>query len=295
MQRARWLPLVLCALIAACGRRTREVREAFRWQQQLPPGGTLHVRNLNGGIRVVPSNDGSVLVTASTRWRRGRADDIHFMQNVSGNDAYVCAVWGRGGRCDAGGYRTRSASRDWWRMFSLFNRGSDASAEITVALPSGLHVDALTTLGVIRVDGATSGVRARTVNGPIVIANSAGSAIAETVNGNIAVALDSIGASDTIRLETVNGTVKAEVAGNVDGDVQLSTVNGHISTDFPVTLSGEVSRREMHGHIGSSSRPIVLGTTNGSVSLLRRSSSAESAGDGAAAPVVGKPQAAPKR
>jgi DUF4097 and DUF4098 domain-containing protein YvlB len=167
-------------------------------------------------------------------------------------------------------------------MFSLFRRrsgSSDAVANFSVRLPAGVKLDAYSVNGPIKVDGARSGVMARSTNGGIEIMHSAGAVIAKTVNGSVVVGLDSLSSSDDITAETVNGSVRAQVPTDVQGDVELVTVNGRVVTDFPLTISGRISPREVRGRIGESSRSITLKSVNGGVQLLKvhdRESDAES-------------------
>jgi hypothetical protein len=267
-----YLPVVaaLCVVVAGCGRSTHEDTHAFRLAEELPPGSTLHLRTTIGRIEVRPTGGSLVDVIGSKRWR-GRDGDVQFVMSRSGDDVYVCAVWGRGGRCDEDGYRSTVSKHSFLRMFSLFRRSgsSDAVASFSVRLPAGVKLDAYSVNGPIKVDGARSGVIARATNGGIEILHSAGSVTAKTINGSVVVGLDSLSSSDDITAETVNGSVRAEVPTDVQGDVELVTVNGRVVTDFPLTISGRISPREVKGRIGQSSRSITLKSVNGGVQLLK--------------------------
>ena len=268
-----WVVAVLCCATIGCGRRTRE-DDAFHWEEPLPAGATIHIRNTDGGIEVSSTNDDVVRVTGSTRWSHGRGDAVGYLWTRHGRDVYVCAVWGRNGKCDATGYRSTRPGRSWLDMFSLFRRRSDAVANITVEVPPGIRVDASTVTGGVQVEGATAGVIATTTNGGISIESSAGPMVARSTNGSVKVSLDSLGDQDELRLETVNGSVVAELPGDVDGQVRLTTVNGRARSDFDLD-GGDTrsSTRSIQGRIGNSSREIVLRSTNGSVSLRKHDAS----------------------
>jgi DUF4097 and DUF4098 domain-containing protein YvlB len=224
-------------------------------------------------VEVSPSHESVVRVAGTKRWRTGRESDVQFMSTRSGNDVYVCAVWGRG-RCDEHGYQSKGRSFSILRIFSLFNRrGSDMAADIEVSLPPGVKIDAGTSNGAIEIDGARAGVVARTVNGQVEVHDASGAVSATTVNGNVSVQLDSLGDADALRFETVNGSVKVHLPASLAGAVQLSTVNGSVTSDFPISIAGSVNRRQIRGQIGSSTRPIVLKSVNGRVQLLKDDSS----------------------
>lgn len=267
-----YLPVVaaLCVVVAGCGRSTHEDTNAFRLTEELPPGSTLHLRTTIGRIEVRPTEASVVDVVGSKRWR-GRNGDVSFVTYRDGDDVYVCALWGRRGRCDENGYRSTVSGRSFLRIFSLFRRreSSDAVASFSVRLPAGVKLDAYSVNGPIKVDGARSGVIARATNGGIEILHSAGSVIAKTINGSVVVGVDSLSSSDDIKAETVNGSVRAQVPTDVQGDVELVTVNGRVVTDFPLTISGRISPREVRGRIGESPRSITLKSVNGGVQLLK--------------------------
>lgn len=266
-------PCVLLLIVlasAACGRRAHDSQDAFRWEQEIPAGSTIHLRTRAGRIDVVPSDGRSARVAGSTHWV-GRKDPIHFAWSQNGNDVYVCAMWTSRGDCDEHSDGLRGSDDSWLDMFSLFKRRStNASATLQVSLPPGVRVDARTQNGSIALTGATNGVTARTVNGSINIEKSAGPVQAEGTNGSIQVALDSLAPGDKVVLRSVNGNATAVLPAGLEGSVQLSTVNGTVSTDFPINVEGDLRRNKIHGQIGNSSREVVLRTVNGNVSLLKQ-------------------------
>ncbi|HKW09364.1 MAG TPA: DUF4097 family beta strand repeat-containing protein [Gemmatimonadaceae bacterium] len=268
-------PLLLALLcsVSACAHRSHESRDAFRWEEEIPPGSTIHLRTMTGRIDVVSVDGRSARVAGTTRWV-GRSDPIHFVWTREGNDVYVCALWSANGDCNADSDGFGRAHHSWLDIFSLFKRQStNAMASLNVSLPAGVKVDARTLNGGISMQGATSGVTAHTVNGSINIGQSAGPIEAKGTNGSIEVALDSLAPGDAVVLESVNGSMTAKLPPSLEGDVQLSTVNGRVRSDFPISTDGEITSRQLHGQIGKSSREVVLRTVNGNVTLLKQGDS----------------------
>jgi hypothetical protein len=263
--------LFLLCSAAACGRRAHESRDAFRWQEEIPPGSTLHLATVTGGIDVVPAEGRSASVAGSTRWV-GRKDPVHFAWRRDGSDVYVCALWTTRGDCsDENGGRFGGSDHSWLDIFSLFKRHStNVVASLRVSLPTGVKVDAHIMDGTISMRGATAGVTARVLNGSINIEKSAGPIEAKGTNGSIEVALDSLAPDDPVRLQSVNGSMTAVLPSNFEGEVQLSTVNGSVKSDFPISAEGEISNHHVRGQIGKSSREVRLKTVNGDVSLLKQ-------------------------
>ena len=296
MKRAPIVVALLCIVAASC-RRSHEDPEAFRWQERLPAGATLHLRNMDGSIEVAPADDSLTHVTGSTRWTQGRGDAVQFLWTRDGNDVYLCAVWGRNGQCDARGYRSTRRRKSLLDLLSLFRRGSDAVAMLAVELPRDIRVDASTVTGGIQIEGAMAGVTATAVNGPISIEGSAGPMTARSTNGSVRASLDSIGDDEPIRLESVNGSVEAELPPYVEGEVRLATTNGRVHTDFDVVTNSR-SNRSLRGRIGDSSREILLRTTNGGVTLTKRDDTHDADEDepeaAAATPAPPSPRQSPR-
>lgn len=279
--------LALLGTITACGRRAHDVSDAFRWEDEVKPGTTIHLRTMTGRIEVVPSEGPSASIAGSTHWV-GRKDPIRFAWHRDGDDLYVCALWSSHGDCTENDRGFSGSDHSWLDMFSLFKRRStNAMASFRLALPPGVKVDAHTMQGSIAMVGATAGASARTLNGSISIEHSAGPIEAKGNNGSIEVSLDSIGPDDPITLESVNGSTTAVVPEDFEAEVRLSTVNGDVRTDFPITTEGQISKHKLRGQIGSSSREVVLKTVNGNISLLKQGGASE-------APPPPPPPAAPR-
>ena len=275
--------LLLLVLLgaAACGRRVHDAQDAFQWEQEIPPGSTIHLRTRSGRIDVVPSDGRSARLIGSTHWV-GRKDPIRFAWSQNGSDVYLCAMWTARGDCNEHSDGLHGSDDSWLDMFSLFKRRStNAAATLHVSLPSGVKVDARAINGSISMNGVTNGVTARTLNGSIHIERSAGAVEAEGTNGSVEVALDSLAPGDRVVVRSVNGNARAVLPATLDGDVQLSTVNGTVTSDFPINTSGTLKRNKIHGQIGNSSREVLLRTVNGNVSLLKP-------GDSQPAPATGE-------
>lgn len=261
--------LALLFAVGGCRSRMHDVPDAFQWQTELPPGSTLHLRTSTGRIEVTPVEGTTANVVGSKQWR-GTNDAIHFSWIRNGNDVWVCAMMGRGGSCGRD-YRSTDEHGSWLDIFSLFkHRPTHMQASLTVGVPTGVAVDARTTMGVVTIRGTKASVDARTVSGPISIDGAAGAIDARSINGPVEVEVDSLGPDDAINLESVNGPLSVRVPPGTEGVVELATINGSVETDFPITASGQMSARNLRGHIGNSSRDIRLRTVNGSVELLKR-------------------------
>jgi DUF4097 and DUF4098 domain-containing protein YvlB len=71
-------------------------------------------------------------------------------------------------------------------------------------------------------------------------------------------------------VRTTNGGVTLSIPENYSAHLETGTVNGGLKTDFPITLQGEV-KRELSLDLGGGGQTIRAVTTNGGVSIKRKS------------------------
>jgi hypothetical protein len=268
------LPLGLISaavVLTACARPGSD--EAFQWSNELPAGTVVHIRDGAGSIKVSRSNGQQAVVRGSRRWRRSKASDVKFVVENRDGQYYICAMWRNSGKCD-GNYRGRNTST-LLSMLSLFHRSSDASADFEAVLPANVILDAQTHVGSVQIDGLTGGVTARVLNGTVRASNVSGPLALSSINGDVRLTVDSLSATDSVRLSTVNGSVHAELPATTEGSFDLATTNGTVQSDVPLAVApGSRGRRHLSGQVGTATRSVHLHTTNGRVVLTARSGSA---------------------
>lgn len=247
--------------------------DAYTWSDTIPQGGTLHVRNVNGGIRVVPAAGTAAHVRARRAAGSGAAQ-LYFRMARDGNDVYLCALRSATGSCDTGGGDSgRGGLRDLGGL--LARQREAARVEWVVAVPAGASVDVSTVSGPVSVDSVVAAVSAGTVNGDIEATGVRGTVAASTVNGGISVEVDSLPPGGDISLETVNGSVIATLPPTLSASVSLGTATGRVRTDFPLPLptgeGGAIDRapREITGTLGAGGSTVRLETVTGDVTLSR--------------------------
>ena len=263
--------LIAAVVVVGCSRAGSD-DHAFQWTTELPAGTVVHFRDGAGNITVRRAAAGSqqVTVNGSRQWRRGRAKDVQFMVSHVGNEYYVCAMWSRSGKCGPTGYKGRSTG-GFLTMFSLFHRGSDASADFVAELPANVTVDARTSNGSVDISGSAAGVIAHSTNGNVSAMNVSGPVALTTTNGNVGLSMDSVADSDSIRVSTTNGNIHAELPAALQGRFDLSALNGMVHSNLPLpsAQSGR-STRHVQGQVGTLERLVRLHTMNGVVSVTTR-------------------------
>ena len=243
---------------------TREERAAFTWEGRIREGRWIMVRNMNGAIEVTPSSGDRVEVVASRHTRRGDPDFVRFEVRKFGTnaeDVLICALWGENSSCDERGYRNRSDGR---------RRSNEVMVEFRVRVPKGVKVGVHSMNGEVSVDGVGSEVDATTMNGAVIVRSAAGPVNASTMNGTVRATMGRFPVTTDMTFSSVNGTVIAEFAEDLNADVELSTVNGRFLTDFAVTISGRIDPRRLRATLGKGGPRIRLSTVNGNVELRKR-------------------------
>jgi hypothetical protein len=243
----------------------RQEREAFTWAGRIPEGRWITVRNLNGTVEVQRGTSDRVEVTATRHTKRGDPDFVRFEVRKYGagdQDVLICALWGENADCDPDRSRHRGDRRG--------DRQNDVWVEFHVRVPAGVKVGAHSVNGEVRVEGVAAEVDAESVNGSVVVSTLGGPVNASTVNGSVRASMGRFNLNSDLRFSSVNGSVIAEFANEINAEVDLSTVNGRFLTDFPVTISGRIDPRRLRATLGKGGPRIRLSTVNGNVELRRR-------------------------
>ena len=293
--------LLALAPFAAHAKIERVIEKTFTVQ----PGGSLHVDTQGGEVRVSPSSDNVVKITARERIRansESEADAIlkHLTLTIeqSGNDV--------------------SASAKYERESIGFHWGSwpPVNVDFIVTVPASFSADLHTSGGGItvgdlggKVSARTSGggiklgklggeVDARTSGGSVSLDESHGAAVLHTSGGNINVGrvsgpaelstsgggikIDSV--QGAVQAHTSGGSVRAGIAGPLKEDCVLSTSGGSVKVNVDKgaafrldasTSGGDVDADGLTLTIQSSnrSRSKLAGTVNGGGPLLKLRSS----------------------
>ena len=256
--------LALGFALAAPSLEAQQATRDFSWNGRVAPGRWLYVRNLNGAIRVERGTGDRAEVTATKRARRGDPDRVRIVVDTVGDGSVlVCAFWTEESSCDEDGYRARG--NDNWRG----DNNNDTQVEFTVRLPEGVKLGVSTINGALRIDGATSEVRAETTNGRVQATSTGGPVRASSVNGDLDIRMRALGETGDLEYSTVNGSILVEVPDGLNADVDMRTVNGSLNADFPITLSGRVNPRHLRATIGRGGRRLRFETINGSVTLRK--------------------------
>lgn len=262
MDRGRWTRglVALIALLLPAATAAAPQNE-FRWTGQIAAGQTVEIRGVSGSIKAAPSASGQIELVATKQGRRSDPGEVKIETVPHAGGVTICAVYPTPPDADE---QNRCAPGDAARLGS---RNNDVRVDFTIGIPKGVHLVARTVNGSIDIRELDGRVDAATVNGGVQFDTRAAGR-AKTVNGSITGRLGRADWTDTLEMETVNGSITLDLPETIDADVEAKTVNGRITSDLPLTLK-EMSRRSLKGTLGNGGRRLSLGTVNGSIALRR--------------------------
>jgi hypothetical protein len=214
-------------------------------------GGAVTVDpGVNGAIRFTGWDRDSVAVTAKVQTQAETDEDARAL-------ARQIRIVITDGTIRADGPST-TRRESWSVSFELsVPRRSDLTARtvngpISVAEVTG-KMDLTAVNGPVHLDGVGGDVHARTTNGPLVV----------TLTGD---KWDGRGLDS----ETSNGPVELTIPANYSAHLETGTVNGPMSFDFPITVQGRISSRNIETDLGSGGPTVRATTTNGPLTVRRR-------------------------
>ncbi|MDA8018354.1 MAG: DUF4097 family beta strand repeat-containing protein [Thermoanaerobaculia bacterium] len=146
-----------------------------------------------------------------------------------------------------------------------------ATVEFWLKVPRRVRLDDLSLVnGSLEITGVEGEVAASLVNGGLEADGLRGDAELSTVNGSIDARFDSLGGTQRIEIDSVNGSIDLFLPADADAEISAETVHGRISNDFSlyVDKSGWVGQ-ELRGQLGSGSARISLDNVNGSIDIRK--------------------------
>ena len=245
---------VLVAVSPALPAFAQDVREEFHKTYPLAATGRFGLDNVNGDVQISVWDRNEVKVDAvKTASSKDLLDEVKIEVEAAADRVYV---------------RTRYPNRhNGW--------GNNKRVDVvyTVTVPRGARVgDVNLVNGNLTVTGVEGGVEAKTVNGQITSSRLAGDIDLSTVNGRIEAALGKTDASKTVKLGTVNGTVRLALPSNAAARISASTFNGQITNEFSLPMvKGRFVGRSLEGQIGAGGADVRINTVNGKIMIAKTS------------------------
>lgn len=226
----------------------------------------LHISNVNGKIEIRGGDQQDIRVQADiSTARESDLERVKIEQHEKNGTLYIDVKLPKS------------------RSFFFFTRSHKARVDFKVTVPRQLAVHADTVNGDVMIADINEEVDADTVNGSIKVENIQGKMKLDTVNGKISanhviacLNIDMVngkgtienlkdGSCNSVQISTVNGDIKLNVSPDLLDTVRLETINGTLEVDFPVKMKG--SRRSKLLTVGRGPVTIKADTVNGDLSL----------------------------
>jgi len=193
------------------------------------PGGTLHLKNFSGTVRITGSNAGQVVIAAVRRAARERLDRIKLDIQASASEITINA-----------NHRDKSTPE-------RNNNVVETDFEISVPADTRLDVDAFSSD--VRIEGVEGKQRVHTFSGPIELRGSTGPLEVESFSGNIELQLAAT-ASPDVEAKTFSGDITATMADTTSGNLRFQSFSGDLRSDIPVTRESG-GKRSFRGRLNA--------------------------------------------
>ncbi len=233
-----------------------DVKETEEFTFDISSGGRISLENINGDIHITGDEGDTVNIVA--RKKAGKQEYMDELKIVVDADSDYIRIETR-----------HPSNKDSWLNWGNNHSGS-VSYELTV--PEAVNLDKISTVnGDVEIRSISGKVKAETVNGDLVASSLIADVDLETVNGGINADFDSVGESQRISAEAVNGRIVLELPADTSARFHAETVNGSIDAgEFDLDIDKGFVGRECDGQIGSGDARISLDTVNGSIRIIKK-------------------------
>ena len=191
----------------------------WTYRSTLAPKQWVWIRNRRGSVTVEPGTGDSLQISAVKTYHSSDTASVQLVAVPYQGGVAVCAVWPNDSGCEPRGRHD----------FDLRGKHhNDLAVDFTVRLPRGVGLDATTMVGDVHVAGARGPLVLRTVSGDLDAVTAKGPVRAASMNGDVRVRIEAFGDTGAVKVETINGSITAELPAQLDAEVEASTVNGSI-------------------------------------------------------------------
>lgn len=214
-----------------------------------PPGGTVHLKNFSGTIRIKGTSDGQVVIAAVRRATRDRLDHIKLDIQAGGSEITINA---------------NERDKGWTEKN---NNVVETDFEISVPSDTTLDVDAFSSD--VRVNDVRGKQHVHTFSGPIELRGATGPLDLETFSGDIDLEVVDATASPDLKAKTFSGSITAMLPDATSGNLRFESFSGDFNSDIPLTRESG-GKRSFRGRLNSGGgSDIYFKTFSGDVRIRR--------------------------
>ena len=255
-----WLGAVLgtvCALLvlafaAHASDHRGALSEEFHQTYALTPDGRIELDNINGPVHISSWDQNQVKVDAvkyaDTKERLEEAK----IEIDARNDSISIRTK----------YPDHNQSWNWG------SHNNPASVEYTLTVPRTARLDEIKLInGSLDVTGMSGEVNASCINGRLEAHDLSGRARLSTINGRLDARFGQL-ASNSVELNSVNGSVELTIPSDSKAELKADTVSGGINNDFGLHVNHHnFVGHDLRGELGSGGAHISLKNVNGRIEI----------------------------
>ena len=255
-----WLGAVLgtvCALLvfafaAHASDHRGALSEEFHQSYALTPDGRIELDNINGPVHISSWDQNQVKVDAvkyaDTKERLEEAK----IEIDARNDSISIRTK----------YPDHNQSWNWG------SHNNPASVEYTLTVPRTARLDEIKLInGSLDVTGMSGEVNASCINGRLEAHDLSGRARLSTINGRLDARFGQL-ASNSVELNSVNGSVELTIPSDSKAELEADTVSGGINNDFGLHVNHHnFVGHDLRGELGSGGAHISLKNVNGRIEI----------------------------
>jgi DUF4097 and DUF4098 domain-containing protein YvlB len=245
---------------------TERYRADFHYSYDLQPGGKLSLETFNGPVEVSGWDQSKVEIEGE-KYASTERDLRELRIDVENSPASVAVRAVR----PPGTHHLFSGVGANFRVHvprtALLENVATTNGRIEVHdLGAGARLR--TSNGRITGESIAGPVDAKSSNGAIDMHNIEGSGAFRTSNGSITLTF-SRAPSDAVHAETSNGSITLHLPPDTAAHIEASTSNSRITSEFDLVGHVHREKHRVTGDIGKSGPLVDLGTSNGSIRILR--------------------------
>jgi DUF4097 and DUF4098 domain-containing protein YvlB len=255
-----WLGAVLgtvCALLvlafaAHASDHRGALSEEFHQTYALTPDGRIELDNINGPVHISSWDQNQVKVDAvKYADTKERLDDAKIEIDARNDSISIRTK-----------YPDHNQSWNWG------SHNNPASVEYTLTVPRTARLDEIKLInGSLDVTGMSGEVNASCINGRLEAHDLSGRARLSTINGRLDARFGQL-ASNSVELNSVNGSVELTIPSDSKAELEADTVSGGINNDFGLHVNHHnFVGHDLRGELGSGGAHISLKNVNGRIEI----------------------------
>jgi len=255
-----WLGAVLgtvCALLvlafaAHASDHRGALSEEFHQTYALTPDGRIELDNINGPVHI-----------SSWDQNQLKVDAVKYADTKERLDEAKIEIDARN---DSISIRTKYPDHN--QSWNWGSHNNPASVEYTLTVPRTARLDEIKLInGSLDVTGMSGEVNASCINGRLEAHDLSGRARLSTINGRLDARFGQL-ASNSVELNSVNGSVELTIPSDSKAELEADTVSGGINNDFGLHVNHHnFVGHDLRGELGSGGAHISLKNVNGRIEI----------------------------